>query len=578
MKCRDINDIKYQVGWFRKANPLDKSIKVIGLDTEAYDTGECFMIATSLGNVFTPDDFPTYLFSRKYRSKNFVCYNLKYDSGALLQHLPKTALQTLQAKDKVIHQGFTYKVIANKCLIVSKGKNSIHLYDMLNFYKMSLNKASKTFLDKEKLDMDTNIFTREYVRRFWPKIARYCINDAVLVQELAQNLITIFEKFGVKPKKLYSVAYVSFQYFTAKCSHIHVKRYWKDHRHVLDYALRSYNGGKFEVTKKGSDYLYEYDIISAYPHEISNLIDIRTVKIVQSKTYRKDASYGFLKCKIKIPFKVSSPIALKKGMLNIFPIGEFEKVITKTEYDYLIKYGCDITILKAYWLCTDFPTYPYRYEIQNLVKLKTKFKKAGKKLEHHTIKKFLNSFYGKFIQLIDKGKYFKAGASFNPIYGSIITANCRTRISELQTLYPDIIAVHTDSIISTKPIDFDTTGQLGDMIHEIEGNGLVLGSGIYQVGNKTKLRGFQSKTPLLDLMPKKGKHWNITKVRPYTWREIAFRNMDLDRINRFEPIVKHIDLNFDKKRVWLDDYKTYSEVRKRKVESVPLIVDSSDTI
>jgi len=506
MKCRDISDIKYQPGFICKGTQADKSISVIGLDTEAYINGQCFMLATSLGNVLEPHQFPRCFFTRLYRGTNFVAYNLKYDSGALLQNLSQKELQTLREKDKVLCKGYLFKTIGNKCLIISKGKNSIRVYDMLNFYKMSLDMAAQTFLDKKKLDMDTKLFTRGYVKHYWSKIAEYCIQDAVLVQQLAEKLINMFETFGVKPKKLYSVAYVSYQYFSGKCAHIHVKRYWKDYKPVLKYALESYNGGKFEVTKKGTGYFYEYDIISAYPFEISNLVDIRTIKIVKSKRYRTDATYGFLKVKIKIPYGVFSPVAVKRGTVNIFPIGEYEKIITKTEYDYLIKYGCDVTIIKAFWLITDFPTYPYRYEVQNLVKLKTKFKLAGMPLEYHTIKIFLNSFYGKFIQLIEKEDHFKAGSSWNPVYGSIITANCRTRISEQQTLNPFVVAVHTDSIISTKPIEYNGSGHLGEMIPEIEGKGLILGSGIYQIGNKTKLRGFQSKIPLLDLMPKKGKY------------------------------------------------------------------------
>lgn len=578
MKCRDINDIKYQPGFIRKGNQADKSISVIGLDTEAYTTGQCFMLATSLGNVFTPEQFPRCFFTRRYRGTNFVAYNLKYDSGALLQNLSQEELQLLREKGKVLYKGYTFKTIGNKCLIISKGKNSIRVYDMLNFYKMSLNMAAQTFLDKKKLDMDTSLFTTGYVKHYWSKIAEYCIKDAELVQELAEKLITMFETFGVKPKKLYSVAYVSYQYFSGKCAHIHVKRYWKDHKEVLKYALESYNGGKFEVTKKGTGHFYEYDIVSAYPFEISNLVDIRTIKIIQSKRYKTDSTYGFLKCKIKIPYGVFSPVAVKRGTVNIFPIGEFEKIITKTEYDYLIKQGCDITIINAYWLITDFPTYPYRFEVQNLVKLKSKFKLAGRKLEYHTIKIFLNSFYGKFIQLIEKEDHFKAGSSWNPIYGSIITANCRTRISEQQALNPFIVAVHTDSIISEQPIEFTNGRQLGDMIPEIEGHGLILGSGIYQVGTKTKLRGFQSKVPLLDLMPEKGKKWDITTFRPYSWREVAHRNLGIDLINRFESMEKHVNLNFDQKRIWLNDYNSYSEVRKRNIDSVPWMIDNTDRL
>ncbi|MBA7641287.1 hypothetical protein ES703_48964 [subsurface metagenome] len=340
--------------------------------------------------------------------------------------------------------------------------------------------------------------------------------------------------------------------------------------------MRAYNGGKFEVTVKGTGYFFEYDIISAYPFEIANLVDIRDARIIDSKTYRKDAIYGFIECKIKIPFSVCSPVALKKGLVNIYPIGEYKKVITKEEYDYLIKYGCDITILKAFWLVKQSITYPYKYEIERLMKLKHEFKRTGQDMQYHTVKIFLNSFYGKFVQLIEKDGFYKAGSSWNPIYGSIITSNCRVKISELQQLNKSVIAVHTDSVISTKPLKYPKTGTLGSLIYETEGRGVILGSGIYQIGSKSKIRGFDTHSNLLKMLPDHGNKMDISKVRPYTWREIAHRNMEFDRINRFENMERFLRVNFDSKRIWLKDYKSFKEVRERNVESVPWILDNTD--
>ena len=559
----------YSPANFIRKNKDEKSIEVIGLDTEAYTTGQCFMICTSLGDTFHEYDYPAFLFTRKYRGRNYVCYNLKYDSGAFVQMLTIKQLKELQSEGETKYEKYTIKIIANKCLSIRKGKNTVHIYDMLNFYNMSLNKASKYFLGEQKIHIETYDFSVAYVAQNWQRLSEYCIHDAVLCKLLADLLIKHFEDFGVHPRKLYSVAYVSWQYFSTHCEYIHVKRYAKTFPKVLDYAMQAYNGGKFEVTEKGPGYYYEYDIVSAYPYEIANLVDIRDARVKYSNNYEKSALYGFINCTMVIPVDVFSPVAMKKKNVNFYPVGKFQKVITKTEYDYLIKYGSKIEIHDAVWLFKKGRFYPYRHEIEKLMILKHKYKASGEKMLYHIVKIFLNSFYGKMVQLIPDGENFKAGSSWNPIYGAIITANCRVRVSEFQQNHPSVVAVHTDSIISSERLDIELSDKLGGMAFEIEGNGVILGSGIYQVGKKSRFRGFNTKKPLFDLLPKKGKTMNIEKIRPITWREVAHRGMETDLINRFTSIPRKMRLNFDSKRIWLNDFKNYSEVFKRNVESVP---------
>ena len=569
-----IKNVRYNpVGHMRQTKHT-QSLDVIGLDTEAYTTGDCFMLATSLGDVFTPDQIPACFFTRKYRGKNFVCYNLKYDSGAILQNLSAESLKQLQKTDTCKDGKYMYKAIAYKYLSIRKQKNTVHIYDMLNFYESSLEVAAREFLGESKLNMDTEKFTPLYVMENWDKIAEYCIHDAILCKMLADRLIRMFESFNVYPKKLYSVAYVSYQYFRNTCAWVHVKRYWKNHKEVLDFAMQSYAGGKFEVTEKGTGHFHEYDIVSAYPYEISQLVDIRDARIIDSNVYEKEAIYGFLDCTIHIPVGVFSPVSLKRMNVNYYPVGLFRKVITKQEYDYLVMQNCSIKIHRGLWLMKKSLTYPYQYQVKKLMQWKDKFKQDNKDMEYHTVKIFLNSFYGKFVQLVKKHGHYKAGSSWNPIYGSIITANCRVRVSELQQKHPSIIAVHTDSIISMEKLQFPDTGHLGQFVHKVSGEGVILGSGVYQVGEKSKFRGFSTKIQLLDIIPKKGKTIDISKVRPYTWREVAHRDMDIEKINKFEKIPRILRLRFDNKRIWLKDYQDFSEVLHRNVYSVPWHVDT----
>ena len=564
-----IDNVKYRCSNYNRINNKKESIQPIGIDTEAYITGECFMIATSLGDVYQPEQFPDCMFSRKYRGQSFVCWNLKYDMGAFLQNVPRGTLDELRKTGKCEYKGFGYRAISNKCLTIRKGKNSIHIYDLYNFYNMSLNHAAEVYLNESKDLISTIRFWPFYVYHYWHKISAYCIQDSVLVCKLARILIKRFEAYGVYPKKLYSVAYISYQYFRQKCTYVTVKRYWNDEKEVLRYAMESYNGGKFEVTEKGTGYYYEYDIVSAYPFEISNLLNISWARVVKDKRYRKSAVYGFLRCRIDIPFDVHSPVVMKKHNINCYPVGQFERTITKVEYEYLIERGADIQITSAYWLFLDNRQYPYRKEINRLTKLKGKFKAEHKDLDYQTVKIFMNSLYGKFVQLIPKEDHYVAGSNWNPIYGAIITANVRCRMSTLQQKIVGCVAVHTDSIITKRRESIGQDSTLGQLSYETEGEGVILGSGIYQIGDKVKFRGFPLRTPLLKLVESGGKSLKISNQHAYTWREIVFRGWSNTLINRFENVDKKVDINFDTKRFWIDDWNDFKEIGKRNISSIP---------
>ena len=527
------------------------------------------MICTSEGDTFSPDEYPDCFFSRKYRNSVFTCYNLKYDSGALVQHMPIDNLDQLRLEGSTEYEGYKYKVIGNKCFTIIRGKNSVTIYDLANFYKSKLEVAAQKYLGEGKIDLDPNLFTDEYIIANWETIAKYCIHDAVLCKRLTDLIISMFEEWDVFPRKLYSTAYVSWVYFRNNCPYVHVKGLWEQNKRILDFALASYNGGKFEVTEKGPGYFFEYDIVSAYPDVIRDLVDIRMARVIQSKDYIKEAVYGFIHCAMDIPHDIHSPVAVKNRDLNVYPVGVIDKVITKEEYDYLLSVGVDIDIYDAYWFVVDKVSYPYREAVDKFMKYKDKYEREGDKMRYHTVKTLLNSFYGKLCQLIKSGDIYKAGASWNPIYASVITAVNRIRVSDMQQRYPSVVAVHTDSVISTEPLPFSSEGGIGDFLYECEGEGIVLGSGIYQVGNKSKLRGFDTNRSLLDILPTKGKQFSITKHKPFSWREVAHRKMDMDMINRFTDITKDMDLNFDRKRIWLEDYKDWSEVRERSVISVP---------
>lgn len=567
-----LSKIRYNPPIHNRHTNHTKSKTFYGLDTEAYTDGRPFMVCTSEGDIWRPETWLENLFTRKYRGASFVCWNLRYDMSALLSVLPHGLLSTLRDKGECYYGQSRLSVLGWKCLTIRRGKNSVHIYDLMGFYGSSLENAARTYLGMGKSPIDVKQFTPEWVAENWGEIGKYCVRDAMLTYELGLKLIAHFEHFGVYPQKLYSTAHVSWSYFRTKCPYVHIKREWKENKELIRYAMASYNGGKFEVIRKGRGYYYEYDIVSAYPSEIADLVDTRSMDVVVDRRYRKSASYSFLEVSFRLPMSTFSPVAVKSKDVCRYPVGLIRKVVTKREYEYLTAQGADITIHKAWHMMCDKPSYPYREEIHKLMEFKNQYKREGDKLRYHTVKIFLNSLYGKMAQLIeDKGEY-KAGAAWHPIYASVITANCRVRVTEMQQRFPEIVAVHTDSVISTKPLPIKTGSALGEWEKSVEGEGIILGSGVYQIGTKSKFRGFDTKKPLLDLIPSKGKHLRSDRFAPLSWRVVVQRGLPNEMINRFVDQPRKLSVAFDTKRLWLDDWTDFSEVNKRNVESLPLVL------
>lgn len=541
---------------YKKPRQFDEDTieNIVGVDTEAYTTGIPFLICTSIGKDYTPADFPEFLFSPEYDGCHFVAFNLKYDSGALLHELPEDFKMALWEDNEAISDnGDKYEYIPHKLLSVKRGKITVCIWDIAQYFEGSLDKAAQKYLNEKKMDIETKSFSVDYVKRNRAKLIRYCIRDADLTARLALYLKMKLTEFGVRVTRLYSSAYLSYVYFQERGRIINVYRFWKQSRTVLRYACEAYQGGKFEVFKRGAFTGYEYDIVSAYPYEIANLVDITGACVLSSKKYRHDAVYGFLRCRIKITSTAAHPIGIPLHGVNMYPMGEFYKTMTKNEYDYMIKLGFDITIISAYWILVDITRYPYRNTVHELYKMKDYYKNRDIGL-YHVSKRMLNGFYGKFLQLTDKKGILKAGAGWNPIYGAVITANTRIKMCELQNLYPDqCIAIHTDSIITTKKLPDTTLSKaLGGLTLDIEGAGLMLMCGMYDIADKCAYRGVGFRAKNWNEVLTNNKDRMIIKfdqLRVISWRQAAAWGKQ-DKTNLFEEYPKDIDLNADIKRIW----------------------------
>jgi hypothetical protein len=573
----DFHRIKY-----RYPNLDSKGIEIeylYGFDTEAFTSGKPFLYTFSDGKIYHEKDIEAATLIMdifdNFKGCDCAVYNLKYDSGALLYNLPKDNKIELWKTTFTRFLSLKIEYIPHKALIISKGKQRLRFWDIAQFFHQSLDSAAKKYLGESKIDMETKIFTREYVEKNIKEIRKYCLQDSILTSKLGNFFLKKLEEFGMRCTSLYSGASLSFRYFADNAKIVTSWRFWKYYPEVLKYALDSYEGGKFEITARGSFQGYEYDLCSAYPSEIRNLIDISLCHVVKSSKYQNDSIYGFIRCHIKNKgFHV--PFGIMKNNVRIYPTGEYYLTITKAEYDYAVSIGIEIEIISGFWLFVEDIHYLYRKPVDTIFNLKSKYKNKDAAL-YNTCKIIANSFYGKLCQVIENYKNEAvAGIGWNPVYASIITANTRIKVCRMQNLLKEkCIAVHTDSIMTLEPIDKKyVSGKLGEFDFVTNGDGILIACGQYEIGDKDAYKGFN---PLHadDWIKILNKNLNksiieypVLKVE--SWIEAVAKG-HFNKINLFSKEVKKIDLNADIKRTWLKNIKA-KNLLERLEQSLPMII------
>lgn len=354
--------------------------------------------------------------------------------------------------------------------------------------------------------------------------------DNVVLKDIAYRMLKDFKTIsGHFPKTIYTNGSLARSYLLSRIGVIGSKSLnfnslftGRLKGTLLDYSMASYHGGKID------SYVLGYfpkakiiDITSAYPYAMSLLPKLKNKIVhVQGKTGLEKYYYAFILCEIEIkdsklvhPILVENPI----NKSNVSPYGIFNAIITKIEYDYMIKKGCKVKVKDYLAVEHEENVYPYKDMIHELFSARLENKKSNPSLSQ-MFKIILNSLYGITYELTDIYEKteddgliwqgWRAGDFFNPIIASYITAITRTNLSRVSH---DIILNGgkvllnmTDSVIYTGDVKdysiFSDTKVLGKfekptLIKDI----YILGAGRYEYKDEfsekyvIKNRGFDVK-------------------------------------------------------------------------------------
>ena len=570
-----------------------------GLDTETYK-GYAKLICDNTGDykeIENFDDVVKFLARAKYRGKYNWFFNIAFDFEALVKHLDYGELLSLY-HDKEIMYGDRIKIkyIPKKYFVIQdKSNNNYYFYDMHNFLEGSLNTASQKFLNDKK---DSDIIDSARLNIDWQywidnreNIIKYCIKDAYLTKRLADYFWNIvYTKLNFYPKTPMSKGKLSEEYFLHTCK---IPTINDISEKVLKYAYSSFYGGHFEILKRGYfDKVYSYDIKSAYPSIIAELIDFNKGKWDKVDALHESAHSGFYLCKIESMEKNFSPFMQKIGGsqgLNVYPNGKFKQYLTKEEIEfYRLRFpNNSIKIENGYEFYPKNEVKPFKEEIERLYHWKETEQDKDIK---YCVKIILNSLYGKTIQVSGTGN--QTGKLFNPIYAAKITAGARIKILDLAMQKPEnVISFSTDSVCCNEKLNVPLNPKLGEFQLDFNGEGVFIMSDVYhlwdleQKKEKSKIRGFSlvsakdmedDTTYLKDILASmSGTEYKYMTIRPDHLGECIMHRKTKtikDNLNIFSEHEKTININGDNKRVWEKMFSSGKVCLKECHDSYPIMI------
>jgi hypothetical protein len=368
-----------------------------------------------------------------------------------------------------------------------------------------------------------------------------------------------------------------------------------------EWAKLSYHGGLFWTLQRGyfKQDLFSYDINSAYPSVMASLPHwgCGSFKWVETPSPPPDPSpngggpgrgdevfgwYGVEFDSIWIPqeeFKEGYCIDIcyrdieKKIRVNpkriIYPTGIRRQVVTKAEYEWMLKHHFPCKFLTGLEWYKENDKYPSPFEwMPKIFNQRNEIRKTDKTgMLQYALKIVLNGLYGKTAQS-KKG----TGILTNFFYASYITAMTRLQVAEVAIKnLSAVVEIATDSVTLTKPIyDIPISKELGEWGLDEYAEGLFIGSGMRQewyLGGEsvTYARGLTDKRDfdMLSFLQKNrtsAEAW-FTRKRPIHLGEmlVHYKALKYEDLGVFTSVRKRLNCNTDKKQIWDRDYDNFGD-------------------
>jgi hypothetical protein len=324
------------------------------------------------------------------------------------------------------------------------------------------------------------------------EIKIYCQQELELLVTLCYRLREEFDEAGIYVTQWHGPGAVA----SAIYKEFGVRKHMREPEpHIERAAQHAYFGGHFEQYKAGhyDGKVYLYDINSAYPYHIANLPSLDGAEWEYTTDYH--GQMGMWYCSFDNfdnDYAAAHPLPWRgKGGLVGFPAHNTGVWVWEHEAKYAthVYYGYTLHIKNDE---KPFSFVPGMYETRR------RWKTEGKGGER-AYKLALNSLYGKQAQRVG-GQNGNRPSWHQLEWAGKVTSGTRAQIlGALQQAGDSVIAVETDSIMTTKPLELDFGDKLGQWETTVFDWVTYIQSGIYftsdkgATGTKSKTRGIDVK-------------------------------------------------------------------------------------
>jgi len=411
-----------------------------------------------------------------------VIFGGSYDAEMMLRDVATPRLLAIRDTGTCKWRNWRIKYTKRKYFSVTdmKRKQTCMLWDVIGFFQCTFEKALADWLDVTDVTIKKGKSGRQSFRADdYDFITEYCQLELYYFELLMQRLWQALDDTSIKLQRWDGAGAAAQSVLQTKGVADYKGTHSQNEKHYLQ-ARCAYAGGRFELIAPG-DYLqpvYNYDINSAYPYALSLLPSFHGLR------HCKKNSCEFGQFDLLLIEYYDTPSDDDPMIIHPYHHRHENHNVSyppiTVGWHWAIEYiNSGFTgIVHDHYHWHDNGERPFAW-VPEMFAYRAELKRSGDKAEK-AIKLSLNSLYGKTVQ--QKGwKEGKPWPKFHQLYwGGWVTAYCRSAMFAAMMQAPEhIIAVETDGIFSTVPLNLELGKGLGQWEVTEYAEMTYLASGVY---------------------------------------------------------------------------------------------------
>jgi len=245
------------------------------------------------------------LTTKKLAGSYNAWFNIQFDFESIM----KTIFTEENLKEIAI---FSYTKFDKKPIGVIKRKtfsiDKQKFYDLYQFYNTSLNNVCKQYGLGEKLEIENFDYGNwKWIKENKELIIEYHKQDCILTAKLAELTARHFESIDMIFEKPISVASISAHTFKSSVEYYGQPDFFKHFRarkyrnfQYADFMYKAFTGGLFDCWRSGKfNKVWSYDINSAYPRTIAELLSLKETRIYELDEENADLDHAVYLCNVE---------------------------------------------------------------------------------------------------------------------------------------------------------------------------------------------------------------------------------------------------------------------------------------